>query len=211
MMWPIVVDTKFSTTDRDVPAGSRNKEPEVKDGKPETVELHAGNWDVTWTIIRGNADNGLADLIQAQRMFSEAGDTLLLRSKKTFLRGAGLSDSEKTYEAETGNVITLGLGKYGVGEARKGKTGSVTFNLEYVPFNIRGSEKGNPWRTFNKKSAFDLSGANEPVWIIRNGINDLVQNSATNFKTLGDGTSNGNGATAFKILVTGSVSIPIPW
>jgi hypothetical protein len=213
MMWPIVVDTQFTTTDETVASKSRKKEPVVQDGKPETVELHAANWTVTWTIIRGNTNSGLTDLIQAQRIppFPETGDTLLLRSKKTFLRGAGLSDKEQTYEAKTGNVITLGLGSYGAGEARKGKTGSVTFNLEYVPFNIRGTEKGNPWRQFNKKSAFDLSGANEPVWVIRNGVNDLASDSKTNFKTLGDGTSNGNGATVFKILNTGSVSIPVPW
>jgi hypothetical protein len=213
MMWPVVVDTKFTTSDENVPAGYRKKEPVLRSGAPKTVDLHPGNWNVTWTIIRENADNGLADLILAQQvLFPEAGDdTLLVKSKQTILRGEGLSDKVETYEAKTGNIITLGLGNYAAGDARKGKSGSVTFKLEYVPFNIRGAEKGNPWRSFNKKSAFDLSGANEPVWIIRNGINDLAPDSKTNFKAVGNGTANGNGATAFKILDTGDITIKIPW
>jgi hypothetical protein len=219
IVWPIIVDTEFTTRDAAVPMDSRSKQPEVNaaTGKIGTVNLHKGDWNVTWTIKcrdTGESD-GLAELIEAQRIrFPEAGAKLLLKSKKTILRGEDRSPLEVSYDPETENVITLGLGDYAKGSDRVGKTGSVTFNLEYVPFNIRGSEEKNPWEAFNGISAFDLAGANEPVWIIRNGINDMAQDSNTNFKTFGTGTANGNGAISFKILnvvSNGTVTISIPW
>jgi hypothetical protein len=215
-VWPIIVDTKFTTQDATVPVNSRNKQPVVNNGKISTVPLYKGEWNVTWTIKCRDTDesNGLAELIEAQQIrFPEAGAKLLLKNKKTILRGQDLDTLEETHDAETENVITLGLGDYAKGSARVGKTGSVTFNLEYVPFNIRSSEEGNPWETFDGVSVFDLAGTNEPVWIIRNGINDIAQDNYTNFMTFGtDGneTANGNGAISFKIL-NASISIPVPW
>lgn len=214
-IWPITVDTKFTSVDSGVPAGMRKKEPVIKDGKPGPVELHKGNWTVNWTINRGNpesAANGFTDLILAQQILGYDSDKLLLKSKKTILRGEGLEDLEEIiYEPETGNVITLDMGTYTSKSDRKEKTGSAAFSLEYIPFNLRGSEDANPWKAFNDKSVFDLTGAREPVWIIRNGINDLPQDSLTNFNTLGDGTSNGNGAISFNILKTADVQVVVPW
>jgi hypothetical protein len=50
---------------------------------------------------------------------------------------------------------------------------------------------------------FGLNGTNVPVWIIRNGVNDLAQDVNTDFEKLGksdmpEGT-NGNGAVSFAI------------
>jgi hypothetical protein len=215
-MWPITVDTKFKSVDPSVPVGSREKEPAINAGKPTAVELHKGNWTVTWTINRETktgTNNGLADLIRAQSiLFPTAKDNLRLKSKKTILRGTRFSDDVGfSADAETGNVITLDMGQYTAGSDRKGESGSVTFSLEYIPFNLRASEQFNPWKKFNSRSEFDLSGTNEPVWIIRNGVNDLPQDSLTNFNTLGDGESNGNGAISFIVPKTGDFVIQIPW
>jgi hypothetical protein len=215
-MWPIIVDTKFTSVDGGVPEGSRKKEPLLKEGNPKNLTLHKGNWTVNWTINRESekgSGSGLVDLIRAQQIISPGTkDKLQLKSMRTILRGTGLSDDVQSYAgAETGNVITLDMGIYTAGSDRKGMTGSVAFNLEYIPFNIRAAAQSNPWRTFNSNSVFDLSGDNEPVWIIRNGVNDLPQNSLTNFNAPQGKKGNWNGAISFNIPETGSIVIPIPW
>jgi hypothetical protein len=213
-MWPISVDTKFTTTHSIVPADFREIEPIISAGTPDTVSLYRGEWNVTWTIKReGVPANGLTDLLAAQKVrFPNAGN-LLVKSKKTILRGQSLGDDVQSYaDVETGNAITLGLGRYASEKDRDQKTGSAAFNLEYVPFSVRAAGGTNPWTRFDDKSAFDLSGTNEPVWIIRNGLNDLDQTSATNFETFSQSgnTANANGAIVFKVKLA-SVNIVFPW
>jgi hypothetical protein len=73
-----------------------------------------------------------------------------------------------------------------------------------VPYNLTA---GGLWSGFNSQSAFDLDGTNAPVWIIRNGINDLAQTAATDFTAFhnignpGAAAANGNGAVRFAIAV----------
>ncbi|MDR2246290.1 MAG: hypothetical protein LBE17_06415 [Treponema sp.] len=203
-MWPIVVDTEFT-------APSQTAAPEIADGKPGPASLLPIDWGVTWTVKQGSSGNdGLADLIQAQKVIAAngGGNTLKVKNKHTIVRGTDLTGAVLlTPAAETGNVITLGsIGCYTSGITRIGTSGSAAFKLEYVPFNL--TDPAN-WAAIHDegKSAFDLSGGG-PVWIIRNGVTDEDQNGNTDFtgKRPWDGTVNGNGAVRFEI----RAGIPAP-
>ncbi|MDR0760800.1 MAG: hypothetical protein LBF74_11960 [Treponema sp.] len=196
-MWPIVVDTEFT-------ASSQTAAPKIADGKPGPASLLPIDWGVTWTVKQGGSGNdGLVDLIQAQKVIAAngGGNTLKVKNKHTIVQGTDRTGSVLiTPAAETGNVITLGsIGSYTSGITRIGTSGSVAFKLEYVPFNL--TDPAN-WAAIRDedKSAFDLS-AGGPVWIIRNGVNDEDQNGNTDFngKRPWDGTVNGNGAVRFEI------------
>jgi hypothetical protein len=205
-MWPVVVDTKFTTSNTGVPAGSGTAEPVIADGKPEKVSLLPVDWGVTWTVKRGASGNGFADLVKAQKVVNGgAGDELLVKSKQTVVRGTGLGESAPSEtNTTTGNVISSGsIGTYTSGITRIGTEGSANFKLEYVPFNLTGAAA---WNMIGEgESAFNLSNGG-PVWIIRNGVNDLAQDGNTDFNTLGktgNASANGNGAVAFKIEADG--------
>jgi hypothetical protein len=195
-MRPIVVDAVFETADTEIPAGERRTAAAVSGGKPERVSLFPVNWGVTWTIKQGAFGNGLTDLIRAQKIPDpQAGDALLLLGRKTIIRGTGFDGDAVNDAALAGNVVTLpSIGAYTSGITRIGKTGSVNFALEYVPFNLTAS---GAWNRIDK-SVFDV-GAGGPVWIIRNGVNDKAQNGDTDFNNLGNGAANGNGAVSFVI------------
>jgi hypothetical protein len=199
-MWPIVVDTVFTTGNTDVlPETALTAQAAVSAGKPGMVNLLPVNWGVSWTVRRGEANgNGLTDLITAQKVIDEnAGDALLLLNKETVVRGAGFVGDSVNDANLNGNVITLPINTYTSGISRIGTSGSANFRLEYVPFNLR---TGSLWSNFN--SVFDLDGSKAPVWIIRNGVNDLAQNSATDFTgfgTNGNSTANANGAVSFTV------------
>jgi hypothetical protein len=201
-MWPVVVDTVFTT-------GTNIVESGVHAGKPGEVNLLPVNWDVTWTIKRGVAENGLRDLVAAQKLpVPASGDTLLIKGVQTLVRdGTGV----ETWSAATlnGNVITRSIKDYTEGFKKIGTTGSVNFKMEYIPYNLTGGGETNPWAAYNEKSAFDLRGNKEPVWIIRNGVNDLAQDGNTDFlsfhhiagkdETIATPNANGNGAVRYKI------------
>jgi formylglycine-generating enzyme required for sulfatase activity len=199
-MWPIVVDTSFAAANTDVPEDSRTTGPKMLSGTPLPSELLPVEWDAVWTIKRGKAEGGLNDLIRAQKVMDPAsGDLLRLKAKRTSARGDGFNvPVQINVPAETGNVITQNIGAYTSGPHLIGTSGSAYFNLEYVPFSLTGPKSAGIWNKFDDGSKFDLS-AEGPVWIIRNGINDEVQDTATNFTSLGDGTANGNGAVVFTV------------
>jgi hypothetical protein len=195
VMWPLVVDTVFS-------AGSLAAAPVLTAGKSGAVTLLPANWDVTWTIKRGTSGNGFTDLIRAQKLITAngTGDSLKVRSKQTIVRGTGLdSSTQRAVDTETGNVITRSLGNYTSGFGCIGKPGSVSFRLEYVPFNLAGADA---W-SMVAGPALDLSGRG-PVRIIRNGVNDEEQKDATDFTAFrnignpGRRTVNGNGTVRDK-------------
>jgi hypothetical protein len=119
-MWPIVVDTAFTS-------GAVTIGPEVSTGKPEAISLLPINWDVKWSIQRGLGGNGLSDLVKAQKIpVPTAGDVLLLKSAQTLVR----SGSESWNGAPlSGNVITRSIGAYTSGFGKIGITGSVNFKL----------------------------------------------------------------------------------
>jgi hypothetical protein len=197
-MWPLVVDTEFTTTDTEIATGERTAAPVLTDGKPAEFKLFPVDWKVTWKVLKGTGGDGFSNLVAAQKVINPgAGDTLVLKSKNTIIRGAGLSDAN-TAPTITGSTITLNsIETYTAGITRLGTTGSVNFKLEYIPFNLTTS---GAWKTYNSKSAFVLDGDDkQPVWIIRNGLNDLVSNAQTNFITPLTSGNNGNGAVAFTI------------
>jgi formylglycine-generating enzyme required for sulfatase activity len=191
-MWPLVVDTVFSS-------GERDTAPVVTAGKPAAVSLLPVNWDVKWTITRGTGGNGLLDLVKAQKIpVPAAGEDLLLKSAKTLVRpGDGKWDDV----TPGGNVITRSIGTRTSGFGKIGTSGSVNFKLEYIPFNLTGNGGTNPWTRYHGESAFELDGEKEPVWIIRNGVNDRAQDTETDFTGGWAGVANGNGAIAFKVEV----------
>jgi formylglycine-generating enzyme required for sulfatase activity len=209
-MWPIVVDTSFTTTNADVPLDSRTIGPEMLSGTPQPATLLPVEWNVMWTITRGNGGNGLNDLIRAQKVMDpNAGELLRLQRMETSAKGDGFSfPVEIDAPAETGNVITLDIKAYTSGAHLIGTSGSAYFKLEYVPFSLLDSKSTAIWSKFDNDSKFDLSKGG-PVWIIRNGINDEVQNGATNFTNLGDETANGNGAVVFNVTVIEDESLKI--
>jgi hypothetical protein len=197
VMWPIVVDTVFTTGDTTGASTARTAASVVTDGKPGTVSLLPVEWGVTWTLRQGTSGNGLTALIDAQKKVdAAAGDNLLLKSKKTVVNG---TESAAIIPAHTGNVITLDIGSYTSGIGKIDTTGSVNFKLEYVPFNLTASAAWSGIKAAD--TAFDLTEGG-PVWILRNGVNDAAQNAATDFNKLGKagyGSANGNGAAAFTI------------
>ncbi|MDR0689444.1 MAG: SUMF1/EgtB/PvdO family nonheme iron enzyme [Spirochaetaceae bacterium] len=200
-MWPVVVDTEFTTANSGVPAGSRTTAPVVTNGKPGAVSLLPVDWGVTWTVKRGGTSgNGFENLIKAQQAVDEdAGEDLLVKSKQTILKAGSRQTAPVTTNTATGNGITAALGSYTSGITNIGVRGSVQFKLEYVPFNLTD---GRVWAGYNGESKFNLDGKTPPVWIIRNGVNDEAQDSATDFTNFGkegNAAANGNGAVAFVV------------
>jgi hypothetical protein len=116
-MWPVVVDTVFSTD-------TLTAQPVVNTGKPEAVSLYPLDWNVTWTIKRGLTGNGLTDLVRAQKIPSpSAGDDLLLRSTPQTLAREGTEAEEWEEAVLTGNTLTRSIEAYTSGFYRIGKTG----------------------------------------------------------------------------------------
>jgi hypothetical protein len=205
-MWPIVVDTVFTTSDEEVPAGSRTVAPAITNGKPQTVNLLPVDWNITWTVKRGTTGNGFADLVKAQKKIPDslAGDKLLLRSKKTILRADDFTgDPDQIYGKDIENTITRNIKDYTSGVGRIGISGSANFVLEYVPFNL---DDPDAWTMVTGEgdeanTLFDMDEG-VPVWIIRNGVTDLAQDEDTDFENLGKtgyADANGNGAVSFTV------------
>jgi hypothetical protein len=189
-MWPLVVDTEFKS-------GGLSVGPVVNAGKPEAAKLLPVEWNVTWTIKRSGTGNGLADLVQAQQIpFPYSGSSLLLKGTPQTMVRKGSGSGEWSAASLSGNVVTQSLGNYTTGFDSIGKTGSVNFNLEYIPYYLT---EGSRWSGFNDDSAFTLDGSTAPVWIIRNGVNDLAQTGATDFTNFPDGGANGNGGVRFTV------------
>jgi hypothetical protein len=154
-MWPITVDTVFTAT----PGGQT---VQAKTGG--AASLGPTGWDVIWTVQTGSGKNGFADLIAAQKKIDgEAGDELLLQSKKKLVKEAN-ADLATSEAQVTGNAITRSLGPYDI-NADLGTAGFAAFKLEYVPFNLTD---GSDWSGFKDQSYFDLTEEKAPVWIIRN-------------------------------------------
>ncbi|MDR0388215.1 MAG: hypothetical protein LBH57_09300 [Treponema sp.] len=150
------------------------------------------DWNVTWAITRGTSreSNGLKDLLSARRDSSPLGvPTIRVR-----VPGNAITPESGSGTLE-GNMVTGPIGTYTNGFAKIGTTGAVNFEMKYVPFNLTGE---GPWETVELGSAF--TEGEVPVWIIRNGVNDLAQDEHTTFSTGSwNGTANGNGAVRFSI------------
>jgi hypothetical protein len=125
-----------------------------------------------------------------------AGDALQLKNGPQILVREG--SGTLTNATLTGNFVTGSLGTYTAGFGKIGTGDSVNFKMEYVPFNLT-VERTNPWTAFNSNLVFDLGGNKEPVWIIRNGVNDESQDNKKNFTVPWSGPANGNGVVCFGI------------
>jgi hypothetical protein len=170
IMWPLVVDTVFTT-------GGTTKNAWVGE-----TQLAAADWNLEWTVLKGNSGNGFEQLIAAQQAIG-GGNTLEYQSLKTIVQGTGSSGPAPAPQI-AGNKITQNIGQYTV---TANATGSANFKLEYVPFGNQAN-----WGGYDKA-----------VWIIRNGVNDEPQNTNTTFADSlpWDGTTNGNGAVAFAVTI----------
>jgi hypothetical protein len=204
-MWPLVVDTTFTTTDTDVAVASQTVQPSVTSYVPSKPSLFPVDWTVTWTIPHNTSTKAAAftKLLEAQQVQTGASalpTSLSVKTKKTIVTGDGIMGTAgvtTTSTTTTGNTITLDIKSYTAGITQLGTSKAVNFNLEYVPFNITA---GASWTSFNSSSNFDLNGE-PPVWIIRNGINDEAQDANTSFAASANWKSgtNGNGAVSFGI------------
>jgi hypothetical protein len=186
---PIVVDTRFT------------QGAAVIDAEVGGTTLPPGNWNLVWEITNGNpGTNGLTNLTTARD--NGQGDLSLFKKLITTIQGDGSAPPPEW--TVNSNQITQNIGDY---TQTINAAGSASFNLEYVPF----SKKGYDWSKFNDLSKFDLSEGNEPIWIIRNGVNDEPQNGNTAFPESGsanwDSTKNGNGAISFVVKVTAVTDI----
>ena len=129
-------------------------------------------------------ENGLDQLKAAWR--PEEPDYLFREvSGKAWETGGGFTGFSRNARFDYGTgEITLNLG-----EAPKGVPCAAWFNLEYAPFSL-GEWDG-------------------PVWVIRNGVNDLPQDDKTDFrvdnnkKIQWSSEKNGNGAVRFTLPAPG--------
>jgi hypothetical protein len=178
-LYPIWVDTQFALTNT-----STVKQPVL--GK--AVKLDPGAWSVWWTVKKGTGtgSNGFTELTSAQ-----VGSDLFTGLSSSVVLG-GTKVSSPPTPTRSGNTITLNLSSY-IGA--EGNTGSANFNLKYAPFSLSGSG------SWTATSGYSVFSGGVPVWIIRNGVNDAVQNRYTTFvpDSTWSSTANGNGAVAFTV------------
>jgi hypothetical protein len=186
-MYPLAVDTLFTT-------GSTYIEPRMTGGRPETVYLSPEVWDVYWAVQRSAAGtNGFEKaLVPAQMVTYPTFDNLLVKDNRFVFNS---TEAASLGAGETPNMIIYTIPPE---ETKNGKSGSVNFNLEYMPFNL--GDKSS-WSGFHSDYFNLTQGA--PVWIIRNGVNDLAQDGNTNFSdfgTIAGAHANANGAIRYEVL-----------
>jgi hypothetical protein len=183
-MYPLAVDTLFTT-------GSTYIEPRMTGGRPETLYLSPEVWDVYWAVQRSAAGtNGFEKaLVPAQMVTYPTFDNLLVKDNRFILNSA---EAVSLGAGETPNMIIYTIPPE---ETQNGKSGSVNFNLEYMPFNLGDKSF---WSGFHSNYFNLTQGA--PVWIIRNGVNDLAQDGNTNFSDFGTiAGANANGGIQYVI------------
>jgi hypothetical protein len=190
-MWPIVVDTEFTSTKLSAPV------PAAVNPAASLFPVGAVDWTVKWTITRGDGKSGLTDLITAQKAIdnnAQDGDLLKLKSKTIWVDGQPVQTEETS---QTGNSITQSITSSTSEWDDPDDAGNAAFNLEYIPFNL---DTGTLWTSFNDEAIFDLNGQ-APVWIIRNGVNDAAQDAKTDFNEDWwdkPTAKNGNGAVGLR-------------
>jgi hypothetical protein len=178
-MYPLLVDTQFERV-----SDSLIVEPKVIGGKPYPAYITPGNWQVNWKVQRTSGLDGFKDLIAAQKLANaqSSGTDLLIKGKQNILNttrsGNGLS-TKNTFDFSLGTLANQA-------------SGSVNFNLEYVPFNL-------PSPKWNGKTSGFFNMTNGPVWIIRNGLNDTAQDGNTEFSNGLFSNKNGNGGVRFQV------------
>jgi hypothetical protein len=192
-MQPLVMDAAFIP--RRKPGNSALEKVEPRTGKKSYL-LSGGdwNWDIEWIIQKGFSDgtsggDGLEPLVTARKAIDLNAPDPEFNSIQWTLNGAAQNSALRL---EDGRRVILNLGSF----PDEGEEATVNFNLKYVPFG--GSGKFD-WSVYNDISKFNLV-EEDPVWIIRNGVNDLAQNGDTDFTSLGFNGKNGNGGVTYKVL-----------
>ncbi|MDR3131174.1 MAG: hypothetical protein LBU18_06470 [Treponema sp.] len=199
-MWPVIVDTAFVSFNTAIAPSSRRLEPDVKNGKPKVLSLLPINWEIIWTIKGGSNGNGLSELLKAQNAINSTAGNLQFRSAKTMLIDKAGAASWENITMRT-NEVRKSIYAYTSGLKNIGNTGAVNFKLEYAPFNLASQ---GAW-SMAGNSVFGLNQGNIPIWIIRNGVNDLAQDSSTDFAAFNNAgnagmrKANGNGAVQFVV------------
>jgi hypothetical protein len=192
LMWPIVVDTKFTDS------GGLSVSPDpTKLGEPVSLS-QAESWTVNWTVQRGTVGlNGFDDLIRAQKVILGEDVQELVCGGVTgtmYLDRAGDPVATPSLSLSE-NTIAMDISDYLDG-ATDMATGDVAFKLTYIPFGLGAGS----WTGFSRETAL---GA--PEWIIRNGLNDEAQDGKTDFDdpygTVAGVQKNGNGAVPFMVVL----------
>jgi hypothetical protein len=181
-MWPLVVDTKFTATGTAM----------IEGGIGRAAELLPGfDWNVRWNIRRNTAGaNGLEYLLAAQRAVYPNSTELSVGGKKFIRDGVEIPIPGSTSVQD----LLLNLGQYEVSDI--GVSHWANFYMEYIPYNLANAAT---WREYDDESIFDFAGG-APVWIIRNGLNNVRQDENTTFdssllgRMTGSTRYNGNGA-----------------
>jgi hypothetical protein len=195
-MQPLTVDTVFSY------GGG------IVDAALGGTTLPAGEASIVWTVT-----GGFETLLDAQAGLT-VGDIGLNWGNPFIPHDAILNNWNGSGSPEIAladNRITLDLGKQAAKAA-----GSANFNLEYLPFGAGDMKVFQPFVPTGDPAATG--------WIIRNGVNDLAQDSNTTFPNTvstvspwNKDTANGNGAVAFEFVpeeishidLTGLVPAPV--
>jgi hypothetical protein len=148
-----------------------------------------GTWEVQWTVKQGKAGSGVIDFLSNN---VKVGSGALFKARRSEVQ---IENGTTTTPVPTitGDTITVGLGS-----RTKGDEGSAYFNLEYVPFSL---DPAVAWDAVESKYFKAPSFSNGvPKWIIRNGVNDELQDGNTDFEGFGTvAGKNGNGAVAFGV------------
>jgi hypothetical protein len=196
-MRPLAADTAFVF----VPAaGNSGYKPVEARKEAKTSHLVTGGWKLNWTMIEtataagGIKATGFDPLLASRKAADPLSTGWWYAAKKQVLNGTA---SESGDLSVTGNLVSLSM-DFPDGEAMNPLDAPkyANFNLEYVPFGLTG----NPaWSGYDAESAFNLSEG-DPVWIIRNGTNDLAQDINTDYTSVGKGGKNGNGAVNYRVL-----------
>jgi hypothetical protein len=207
VMYPVVVNTVFSKD-------AETSEPVA--GK--TAYLSPGNWTVKWAIQRATAGtDGLDRLLAAQAIMEDAGydvtpdyyknGDLKIRKLRYIISGEKQEESGAT-------TTKKDIGPYNISAytGNIGDGGAVNFNVEYVPFNLTAvADWKIAYSGAQVTTAFDLDGGEVPIWIIRNGVNDLSSDGDTNFANFGKtdyANANANGAVRFVVGVEPGTPVP---
>jgi hypothetical protein len=189
------VDTKFVTV-----GGSGDTKEPVKVGNQIATGLTPRNWQVKWTLQwTENNKDALQSLLDAEKIITSV-STVSVAGKRGYYysntAGNTTPDSIDNVTFDGLDTITMNIGDH-TQVADIGKPHAVNFRLDYTPFNLINSSNWTGLLNSN------LWGSAAPIWYIRNGVNNEVQNADTDFGSYAindfTNTKNGNGAVVFVV------------
>jgi hypothetical protein len=215
-MYPIVVDTKFFSS---VNNSTTTEEPKLNtNGKPAALPLPLlpVPQKVCWSVYQEKAAGTKVDLSDALNSV-KTGNGAVFKKLRTALDVENVVKVMTSSDLNNINSISRDISAFSnQGAAGIGKTASVYFNVDYVPFSQNDESF---WHDYKDTSIFAKGNAVLPLWIIRNGVNDANQNSQTDFSVVSSGNydadnnpintikwgrnANGNGAVSIVLAESG--------